>query len=163
MLQAKNYILLLLMVMSLSVAAQKKGKDKAAENKKETTPKVENMKDIIDNHQKRVIIEGVYTQVDIRKSKDNPPVQFKGHVCIRLKDNTQVFVYPPTSPEAIRHKREIKEMNGHEVRIVGMIYKHMPQSDAVNKNLPQQIISSPYITYIEKIELVNPEVNKRRR
>jgi len=39
----------------------------------------------------------------------------------------------------------------------------MPQSDLMKAKLPPTIISSPFITYIEKIELVNPLPPKKGR
>jgi len=136
---------------------------KPEEQKKETLPKIESIKDATDYNNKRVIIEGIYTQVDIRIKKENPPVQYTGQVALKLKENTLVFIYPPTSPEAKRPKKEIKEMQGQEVRIVGMIFKNMPTSDLIKAKLPPAIVASPYVTYIEKIELINPPPPKNSR
>jgi len=136
---------------------------KEEEKPKETLPKMESIKDVSDYNNKRVIIEGVYTQVDIRIKRENPAVKLTGQVAIKLPDNTNVYIYPPTSPEAVRPKKEIREMKDQQVRVVGMIFTHMPQSDLMKAKLPPTIISSPFITYIEKIELVNPLPPKKGR
>lgn len=135
---------------------------KEQEKPKETLPKVASIKDATDYHNKRVIVEGIYTQVDIRLKKDNNPV-YSGQVALKLEENTLVFLYPPTSPEAKRQKKEIKEMQGQQVRVVGMIFKNMPTSDVIKAKLSPAIIASPYLTYIEKIELVNPLPPKNSR
>lgn len=137
-------------------------KSKEQEKPKEVLPKVESIKDATDLNNKRVVVEGIYTQVDIRLKKPNPPV-YTGQIALKLQENTLVFLYPPTSPEAKRPKAEIKEMKDQQVRIVGMIFKNMPTSDAIKAKLPPAIIASPYLTYIEKIELVNPLPPKKGR
>jgi len=137
-------------------------KSKEQEKPKEVLPKVESIKDATDLNNKRVVVEGVYTPVDIRLKKTSSPV-YTGQIALKLPENTLVFLYPPTSPEAKRPKAEIKEMNGQQVRIVGMIFKNMPTSDAIKAKLPPAIIASPYLTYIEKIELVNPLPPKKGR
>jgi len=138
-------------------------KSKDAESKKVEIPKIENMKDVVDNHMKRVMVEGIYTQVDVRAKREDNKARFAGHVCLKLEDNTQIFIYVPTSPEAVRARKEIREMENQLVRAVGIIYKHMPKSDVVQQQLSPQIISSPYLSFIETFELVNPPVDNRRR
>ncbi|OQA00822.1 MAG: hypothetical protein BWY70_00587 [Bacteroidetes bacterium ADurb.Bin408] len=153
-------IIMALTFTSLSCGISRK---KEQEKPKEVLPKIETLKDVADNDNKRVMIEGIYTQIDIRLKKENPAVKYTGQVAIKLQDNTNVFIYPPTSPESIRPKKEIKEMQDQQVRIVGMIFKNMPQSDLVKSKLPPAIQSSPYITYVEKIELVNPLPPKKSK
>jgi len=148
-----NIIFLSLVIFSLASCGLFHSKE--VEKPKETLPKIESIKDVSDYNNKKVMIEGVYTQVDIRLKKDNS-VKYTGQVAIKLPDNTDVFIYPPTSPEANRPKKEIREMKDQQVRVVGMIFTHMPQSDVIKAKLPPSIISSPYITYVEKLELVNP-------
>ncbi len=133
------------------------------EKEKIEFPKIENMRDVIDNHMKKVIVEGIYTQVDVRLRRQDPDVRYTGHVSLKLEDKTQVFIFPPTSQEAIRPRREIRDMEGQEVRAIGVIYKHMPQSDAIQNKFPQHVVASPYLTFIESVELVNPPVDTRRR
>ena len=156
-----NIIFFFLVVFSLVSCGLFHSKE--VEKPKETLPKMESIKDVTDYNNKRVIIEGVYTQVDIRIKRENPAVKFAGQIAIKLPDNTNVFIYPPTSPEAIRPKKEIREMKDQQVRVVGMIFTHMPQSDVIKAKLTPAIISSPFITYVEKIELVNPLPPKRSR
>lgn len=156
-----NIILFFLMAAGFTSCGLFGGKE--PEKPKEVLPKIESIKDVSTNNNKRVMIEGVYTQVDIRIKKENPAVKFTGQIAIKLPDNTNVYIYPPTSPEATRPKKEIKEMKDQQVRIVGMIFTHMPQSDVIKAKLPPAIISSPYITYVEKLELVNPIPPKKSR
>lgn len=150
----------LISVLSLNACAIFKSAEAEAEVE---LPKIETMRDVIDNHMRRVVVEGVYTQVDVRLRRQDPDVRYAGHVSIKLEDKTQVFIFPPTSQEALRPRSEIRDMNGQQVRAIGVIYKHMPQSDAMKNNFPQHIVASPYLTFIETLELVNPPVDTRRR
>jgi len=154
------FIFLALITLSLSCNIFKSKRDEA---KATEIPHAQNIKDVVENHMKKVMIIGTYTQVDIRMRREDPPVKYTGQVCLVLEDNTPVFIYPPTSQEAVRARKEIREMEGQLVKAVGIIYKHMPQSDAMQNRLPQQIISSPYMSYIETFELVNPPPDRRRR
>ncbi|MDD3876050.1 MAG: hypothetical protein PHT69_05480 [Bacteroidales bacterium] len=147
----------LLFFISCSIFKPKKEEEQRAE-----LPKIETMRDVVENHMKKVTVVGVYTQVDIRLRRENPPVKYSGQVCLTLEDNTQIFIYPPTSQEAIRARKEIRTMEHQQVKAVGIIYKHMPQSDAVQNRLPANIISSPYMSYIETFELLNPPPPRRR-
>jgi len=159
----KKLVYTTLGIIILSLLSCSLFRKKEQEKPKETLPKIESIKDVSDYHNKRIVVEGIYTQVDIRIKKENPAVKYSGQVALKLQDNTHIFIYPPTSPEAIRPKKEIKEMQGQLVRAVGMIFKNMPQSDVIKSKLPPAIIGSPYITYVEKIELVNPPPPKTGR
>ncbi len=159
----KYFAGIIISALMLNISSCGLFRKKEQEKPKEVLPKIETLKDVSDNDNKRVVIEGVYTQIDIRLKRENPAVKYTGQVAIKLQDNTNIFIYPPTGPEAIRPKKEIKEMQGQQVRIVGMVFKNMPQSDLVKSKLPPAIQSSPYITYVEKLELVNPLPPKKSR
>jgi hypothetical protein len=158
----KHLLIALVFVLAIGLSGCKIFGKKPEAPPKEVLPKIETVKDASTYENKRVMVEGIYTQVDIRMKKENPPVQYTGQVALKLKDNSLVFIYPPTSPEAKRAKKEIKDMQGQEVRVVGMIYKSMPTSDVIKSRLPAAIIGSPYLTYIEKMELVNPLPPKKK-
>ena len=90
------------------------------------------------------VVEGVYRQRDVRRMRADPDELLEGHVVIVLQDGAQVFLYPPDDDEALRSADEIERLEGHKVRVAGLLLSRIPG--------PGAAIRAPCVTDVTSIE-----------
>ncbi|MFY0563509.1 hypothetical protein ACN28E_06655 [Archangium lansingense] len=88
-------------------------------------PRCETLRDIQTLSGRRVLLVGIYQQVDMRMRPKPPPV-YRGHVAVTLIDGTQVLLEPNWSQAAIRSPEERENHEGRRVEVTGIIHEESP-------------------------------------
>jgi hypothetical protein len=92
---------------------------------REEPERCETMGDIQSQSGRRVILVGIYHEVDLRM-RQKPPPQYAGHAAIKLSDGTDVLLEPGWSAAAIRSPEERARYGGRRVEVTGTIHPQAP-------------------------------------
>jgi hypothetical protein len=95
----------------------------------------------------RVILTGIYHQVDLRM-RQKPRTMYSGYVAIRLGDGTDVNLEPSWSPAAIRTSEELARYDGKAVEVIGVVHDKAPEPAE-----PVAYVTNPCVCPVEVIRL----------
>lgn len=93
----------------------------------------------------RVILTGIYNQVDLRMRR-KPPAVYAGQVAIRLRDETDVLLESSLSPAVIRSAEERARYDGKRVEVTGVVHSQAPEPSQ-----PVAYIMGPCVSPVEGI------------
>lgn len=95
------------------------------------------------------VVEGVYTEVDVRRRhpRDTRPPELKGHVALVLTDGRKVFLEPTWSDNALRPDAERDRWRGQTVRVHGTLHARMPEPE-----IPVASLTAPCLSPVGEIE-----------
>jgi len=108
-------------------------------------PVVTNAADVKAHARSEVVVEGVYTQIDVRRMKVDPDELFAGHAGIVLDDGTRVFLEPPHEPQGRRSTEERERFEHERVRAAGTLLSRIPGRGAA--------IRAPCLVDVTSVEL----------
>lgn len=108
------------------------------------------MNGIRQNEGRKVVLEGIYQQHDIRSERMRTyPPKYYGDVMIVLKDGTNVILNPIWHKDKIRSDSEIRMFENKCVHVEGRVFETAPDS---GKGLANML--APCITDITKITAI---------
>lgn len=107
----------------------------------------ESLLDIQTNTGKRVLIVGVYMQIDARMRKKGEPV-YSGNVVVQMRDGTAVMLEMSWSSAAVRGADERLLFNGNQVEVTGIVHLKTPEP-------PEDVnyVMGPCVSPVERVEL----------
>jgi hypothetical protein len=103
--------------------------------------------DIQANVGKRVLVVGIYRQLDIRMRPKGIP-EYVGHAAIQLLDGHDVLLEPSWSPAARRIPSERTRFEGQQVEVIGTLHLKPPEPPE-----PIAYVIAPCISPVEQIFL----------
>lgn len=84
------------------------------------------LQDVQANSGQRVLLLGIYRAVALHQGA-KPPDAPKVRAIVHLKDGTEVLLEPNWSQVSQRSVEEIREFDGQEVEVEGVIHAHSPR------------------------------------
>jgi hypothetical protein len=107
----------------------------------------ETLRDVQSRSGQRVLVRGIYQQVDSRMRRKSPPL-YSGRVAIQLEDGTNVLLEPSWSPKGIRNQEERARYDGKHVEAVGVVYAAAPKPVK-----PVAYITGPCLSPVEEVRM----------
>jgi hypothetical protein len=100
---------------------------------------------------RKASVIGRYTQIDVRQRQELP-LQYQGHVAVKLETGGSIFLYPTWHPNAIRPLSEVTRYENQRVAVIGKILPTAPR----DPDYPNQArIISPCFISIESIRITD--------
>jgi len=119
--------------------------DPAAEEQMGEPTTIERSADIQGHDGERVVVIGIYGQLDVRM-RQKPPPQYKGHAAITMSDGNLVLLEPIWSDDSIRSEEERAGWDGKKVKVTGTLYVRGPE--------PPEPISTMVMPTLSPVEAV---------